>query len=402
MKRLLTPQSALAATLIALLILGLSTPSMAQEAKRKTKRHTTLRQRLQLGDSLRLELRKAADEGRMLQWGDSLLRARQKEGKISEAEYNKTMRRLKHADRMFHRGDSVLASKYEAVNYDTLYITRPRDRWTIRFQGSAGGSILRTTSNPDGLRHDTRLSTDYQATAAAGFTYRGIGFSLSVNPAKLVGRNKDNEIDVNSYSNRYGFDLIWLSSKTWHGHTRSEGVKTHIDRGTASQHALNFNGYYAFNYRRFSMPAAFSQTYLQRRSAGSLLLGVSAVGMKNKSIGDEATGGQPATVRLWLAGLGIGYGYNIVLGTRWLIHLSEIPTISVYTHGSIRTPDEKLTMHYHMPSAILTGRGALVYAWKNKFIGGTIVATYSVAGDKTQLQVRRNKFMTRAFFGFRF
>lgn len=35
-----------------------------------------------------------------------------------------------------------------------------------------------------------------------------------------------------------------------------------------------FNLYYIFNHRRFSYPAAYSQSTVQRRSAGSMLLGI--------------------------------------------------------------------------------------------------------------------------------
>ena len=38
---------------------------------------------------------------------------------------------------------------------------------------------------------------------------------------------------------------------------------------------LNVNAYYAFDSSRFSYPAAFSQSYIQRRSAGSFLLAFS-------------------------------------------------------------------------------------------------------------------------------
>lgn len=59
-------------------------------------------------------------------------------------------------------------------------------------------------------------------------------------------------------------------------------------------------------------------------------------------------------------------------------------------------------MKYHFPSAIITGRAAAVYSWRNKFAGATAVYNYSVAGDEDHLQVRRNKWRVRMFFGFRF
>ncbi len=54
-------------------------------------------------------------------------------------------------------------------------------------------------------------------------------------------------------------------------------------------------------------------------------------------------------------------------------------------------------MKYHFPSAIITGRGAAVYSWRNKFAGATAVYNFSVAGDEDHLQVKRNKWRVRMF-----
>ena len=40
--------------------------------------------------------------------------------------------------------------------------------------------------------------------------YRGLGLGLSVNPAKLAGKNQDYEFNLNYYSNRYGLDVVYL------------------------------------------------------------------------------------------------------------------------------------------------------------------------------------------------
>lgn len=65
-------------------------------------------------------------------------------------------------------------------------------------------------------------------------------------------------------------------------------------------------------------------------------------------------------------------------------------------------PTVRNSMKYHFPSAIITGRGAAVYSWCNKFAGATAVYNFSVAGDEDHLQVKRNKWRVRMFFGFRF
>ena len=121
------------------------------------------------------------------------------------------------------------------------------------------------------------------------------------------------------------------------------------------------------------------------------------------------------TIRLNEFAVGAGYAYNLVAFSHWLFHLSALPTVTVYSHDYTKTkttadednaPSATSTMRhdmkYHFPSAIITGRAAAVYSWRDKFAGTTAVYNYSVAGDEDHLQVRRNKWRVRMFFGFRF
>ena len=92
------------------------------------------------------------------------------------------------------------------------------------------------------------------------------------------------------------------------------------------------------------------------------------------------------TIRLNELALGAGYGYNLVPSSHLLFHLSALPTITVYSHDYTKMRAEveeevviqksqplKNSMKYHFPSAIITGRGAAVYSWRNKFAGATAV-----------------------------
>lgn len=348
----------------------------------------------------------------MLQWGDSILMAELGKSKMSEKKkqrfmkhYAKIQRRLKMYDRHLFIGDSLLAANYNKVKYDTNYIARPNARWTIKLRGNLSGADLLTTAKTNGLESKTKVMADCRGTLSMAVAYRGVGLGLAVNPAKLAGKNRDYEFNLNSYSNRYGFDVVYLSSKTFHGHQQVGGNATDVHKGDISQQALNLNFYYAFNHRKFSFPAAFSQSYIQKRSAGSFMVGASFDGSKTKVKG--------MTIRLNELAVGAGYAYNLVPSSHLLFHLSALPTITVYSHdytkmkaetveSEAESPTIRNSMKYHFPSAIITSRAATVYSWRNKFAGATAVYNYSVAGDEDHLQVRRNKWRVRMFFGFRF
>lgn len=392
--------------------LSLAMPDAAIAQEKKTRRK--FKAWLMRADSLRLELRRSADRGQMLQWTDSVIMAEINKSKMSEKRKQRYMRRhikiqkrLARYDRQLFRGDSLLAANYHKVKYDTAYIGRPDARWTIKYRGNLSGADMRTTSVTDGVQNRSRVTADCRGTLSMAVAYRGLGLGVAVNPAKFAGKCKDFEYNLNSYSNRYGFDVVFLSSKTYHGYKAADAERIDIHKGQISQNALNLNFYYAFNYRRFSFPAAFSQSYIQKRSAGSWMIGASFDGSKTEL--------NDMTIRLNEFAVGAGYAYNLVIARHWLCHLSALPTMTIYSHdytktkttadegnGQTATNTIRHDMKYHFPSAIITGRGAVVYSWRNKFAGATAVYNYSVAGNEDHLQVRRNKWRVRMFFGFRF
>lgn len=246
--------------LFLVMLLGCSGLSLAQNTAdvQHGKHRKRMKERLAIADSLRQELRKAADEGRMFQWGDSLLRERLGKGQIDSARYMKLQARLQRADRHLHKGDQLLEAKYKKISFDTLYIGRPDARWTIKLRTNLSGAQLKFNGSKNQIPFNGDLRADYRGTLSVAVAYRGIAVGLAVNPAKLAGKSKDNEFNLNSYSNKFGFDVVLLSSKTYHGSVETNGVSSDISKGQLKQKAVNLNFYYAFNGRRFSFPAAFS------------------------------------------------------------------------------------------------------------------------------------------------
>lgn len=442
----IVPVSSIATIKVILLFVVLSLMTPATALAQKKKQRKTFREKLQIADSLRLQLRQSADRGQMLRWADSLfidrvLRSNMGEKKKQRLlrQYHKRQARMQRYDRLLFRGDSLLAAKYNKIKYDTAYIARPDARWTVKLTGVLSGADMQTVTKTDALERRTHVMADCRGTFSVAAAYRGLGLSLSVNPAKLAGKNKDYEFNLNSYSNRYGFDVVYLSSKTFHGHRYVDGKRVDVGRGQVLQNALNLNFYYAFNSRRFSFPAAFSQSYVQKRSAGSWMIGASFDGSKTEM--------KDMTIRLNEFAVGGGYANNLVVHRHWLFHLSALPTVTIYSHDYTKTrisatgeesaaaadaaisdgatttsaastsPDVSAdestdsstgsytyrnSMEYHFPSVIITGRAAVVYSWRNKFAGATAIYNYSVAGDDAHLQLHRNKWRVRMFFGFRF
>ena len=84
-------------------------------------------------------------------------------------------------------------------------------------RGNLSGADLETMVKTNDIESRTKVMADCRGTLSMAVAYRGLGLGLAVNPAKLAGKNQDYEFNLNSYSNRYGFDIVYLSSKTFHG-----------------------------------------------------------------------------------------------------------------------------------------------------------------------------------------
>ena len=386
--------------MILLLVATIAIDASAQSQRRKKKR--SWKEKVEYADSIRLEIRRASDEGRLLQWGDSILRARRDSGSMDEKKYNALRKRLVKYDQLLHAGNAILAERYQRINYDTAYIMRPPGRWTIKLRGNLSGAWIRTTGRNGEDQYHTEVESDFRGTLSMAVAYRGLGAAVALNPMKLAGKSQDYELNVNSYSNRFGFDIVFLSSKTYHGKASMNDEVTPIEKGAIRQQALNVNLYYAFNSKRFSFPAAFSQSYLQRRSAGSFMVGASFDGQITDIDANETANQQPINLKLMEIGIGAGYGYNLVAGKWWLFHLSLLPTFDFYIHSRLKENGERINLHYRFPSLITTGRGAAVYSWRNQFAVAALIYNYSVVGDRDQLQVRRSKWRLRSTYGFRF
>ena len=301
------------------------------------------------------------------------------------------------AQNIFQRFDSVLTGNYRKGNIDTTYITRPNTKWTLTARWNLSGATIESEGIENGQHFKSEMTADYKSTLSLGVSYLGFSLNFSLNPAKMMGKYHDYELNINSYGKRFGWDFIYQNAHNftgWHDHEGMERI--HLPADMLSVKTLNLNAYYAFNSRRFSYPAAFSHSYIQRRSAGSFLLAASAMGQHA-----ELDWEQKMELKMSNIGIGAGYGYNYVPSQGWLLHISGLPTFLVYSHTSMTFGDIRVPLHYHFPEVIITGRGAVVRQAGNKFYGLSMVYNFTNIGSEGSLALHNQKWRIRAFFGLR-
>ena len=302
------------------------------------------------------------------------------------------------AQSLFHRADSLLTQNYFKGNVDTAYIQRPTTKWTVTARMNVSGARMEAIGIDNGQHFKSEMEANRKSTISVGASYLGFTLSAALNPAKLMGKYRDYELNFNSYGRRFGFDVIYQDAHNftgWHDHEGMERIM--LPDGMPKVKTLNLNAFYIFNSRRFSYPAAFSQSYIQRRSAGSFLLAASGMAQRASLDWD-----QEMQLKIVNVGLGAGYGYNYVPNKGWLLHISALPTFIVYSNTSMTFGDNRIPLHYHFPEVIITGRGAVVRQWSNKFLGMSMVFNFSNNGDEASLALHNIKWRIRTFFGLRF
>lgn len=302
------------------------------------------------------------------------------------------------AQEFIQRIDNALADRYfRKGNIDTTFVIRPQTKWTVTARMNVSGALIKMEGVDNGQHFDVEMTANRKATLSVGVSYLGISLSASLNPAKMLGKYHDIELNINSYGRRFGFDVIYQDAKNFTGWDDHEGMeRVELPDDMLKVSTLNLNAFYVFNSRRFSYPAAFSQSYIQRRSAGSFLLAAS--GMWQRSTLDWEEQSRLKTTNIAIGG---GYGYNYVPHRGWLLHISALPTFVILSKTSMTFGDSHIPLHYHFPEAIITGRGAVVRQWGNKFFGMSMVFNFTNDGNEKSLALINTKWRIRTFLGLR-
>ena len=300
--------------------------------------------------------------------------------------------------------DSALTARYYQTSYDTSYVVRPEGRLTLKFRVNQTGNDFHAKGTVNGIYSKADLHTSHKTTIAFAAIYRGISAGLAINPAKLSGAYKDYEFNLNYYSSRLSLDASYQRSTTLAGDIERNNAMERLESGDVTMKVLNLAGYYAFNYRKFSFPAAFTQSYIQRRSAGSWLAGFSYQGGSIRTSNDlKAKAPNAPDIRIYTGhfGIGGGYGYNWVLGKKWLLHFSTLPTFVVYNRNNFTVNGERKRAQHMRFNMLFNERVAIVHNFSPRYFASITLVMNNSVFDDSAVVVNQNKWRARASIGLR-
>lgn len=300
--------------------------------------------------------------------------------------------------------DSMLTARYYKTPYDTNYVVRPEGKLTLKLRMNQTGNSFHAKGTIHDIYSKADLHTSHKTTFAVVGIYRGIGIGIAINPAKWCGVYKDYEFNLNYYSSRISLDASYQRSESLTGDIIRGDKEYYMGANTVSMKVVNLAGYYTFNHRHFSYPAAFTQSYIQRRSAGSWLAGISYQGGSIKTTDElKERNEQAPEVRLYVGhvGIGGGYGYNWVFSKKWLFHFSFLPTFVVYNRNNMTVNGERRKSDHVRFNMIFNGRLSLVHHFTPRYFAGITFVMNSSVFDDSNIIINQNKWRARAFFGLR-
>ena len=244
-----------------------------------------------------------------------------------------------------HQAQQFLDTKAKK-SVDPHYIEVPEKPWRVilRYKENAVDvDYSQSIDFPGTNDHaDWNLCFEPPVASSIGFWvgYRGTGFSYSKSLTKNAGRY----YSFSTTGAKYGFnfrlrrfntkDASFSSTSYENGQTIPYDTVVSMDAPVWIR-SVYVNGYYVFNGRRYSQAAAYNQSVIQRRSAGSLLLGATWY-QSSFDYSDIRNflymliGHGIYRVKVHQANLGIGYGYNWVPLRGLVVNAMAMPTVNVY------------------------------------------------------------------------
>lgn len=333
-------------------------------------------------------------------------------------------------DTIGHEKQSVFAKLYEVVKefsrVDTNYIEPQHYNFTVMLQNTNTYEMYWLSS---GQGTTMRLSPKPSMKLGPYVGWRWMFLGYTVDLTHLSGGNNRKEFDLSLYSNQLGIDLFYR--KTGDDYRISElGIGPGIDTSPLDNAPFDgfkasvkgFNLYYIFNHKRFSYPAAFSQSTCQKISVGSPLVGIGythhALDLDWGELYDLAEERlSPVAVDKIMADTTLltseikysdiavmgGYAYNWVFAKNWLFAASLSLALGYQSSKSDEDHKNFKFRNFTFKNLNLDGVGRFGIVWNNtKWYAGASAILHTYNYHKSQFHANTTFGNLNIYVGFNF
>lgn len=260
-------------------------------------------------------------------------------------------------------------------SYDTAYVVGTGKNWKLILSSN---NWLDTYSGEPFADTWVAMRSNLTSNVGLQLSFMAVSVGFTVGISDLIhGGNQSRKLDFSFTCARFSADAYYMKNTRPASllfKDRQSGDKVRFRNfGGFVRKSYGMSAYYFFNNRRYAQAAAYCFSKYQRRSAGSLIAGIRLL-HRDMSINVEEL---PDFVREQLPPneelprflyndycVLVGYGYNWVLGKKWLLNL----TVAPYTgyRRMLATQHEDRASDW---SVNLRARMGLVYNHKQFFMG---------------------------------
>ena len=263
-------------------------------------------------------------------------------------------------------------------SYDSAYVVSTGKNWKFMYKSNMWNDNYSGEPMAD-VHFDMRSKMAINMGFQLCFMAVSVGYSVGV--TNLINHEKvSNKVDFSFTCARFAAEAYYMENRgtttAWFTESVTGGKNNKWkfkEFGGLYRKAYGLSAYYFFNNRRYAQAAAYCFSKYQKRSAGSIIAGICLQhrDMRIKmdelpqSVQDQIPPGEEVPHFLFNDYcLMVGYGYNWVLGSKWLINLTVAPYVG-YRHLLATQHEDRASAW----SLNLRARMAAVYNHKRFYLG---------------------------------
>lgn len=298
------------------------------------------------------------------------------------------------------------------LEQDTLYVDPNKYNLSIMPQYTYGNEFYRFST--DNKKQSISIAPESNNKIGLSFGWRWIfvGYSFTLNNIQ-----PEFDMDLNLYCSRAGLEFFYrkrndgFKISSLKGFYENDMPLTNYNRNVdgLSTSQIGANIFYIFNYKKFSFPAAFSQSTNQRISAGSFILGLNCNEQQftfdHNAIDSNIESQLLEDMKFEKIGyidlsLSFGYSYNWAFAKNFLANISLSPAVG-YKSTSLKSNIDKEKEFIASINMNVTSRLALVYN-NGRYYAGTSLVRHTYSYSKSSLSILNGFGYLKVYAGFNF
>jgi hypothetical protein len=218
------------------------------------------------------------------------------------------------------------------AQHDTTYYTSYANLITSRFYFSQKYTALRLRNKKED--YTLNYSPNTTLNMGVGATYKWATLNLAygfgfLNPNKQKGKTKYLDLQFHGYGKKINIDVLGQFYRGFYLYPKGRGsvADRYYVRPDVRVNLVGASVQYIFNYKRFSFRSSLLQNEWQKKSAGTILLGLEtyAGSIKGDStltpfvINSDAAITNERETSFFQTGINIGYAYTLVIQRNFFV-----------------------------------------------------------------------------------